>query len=735
MSQTRRNFLASTATIAAASLIQNPLLAFQPVIHTNGANPPDAWWLKVRRMAQHNLNEYDPKILDINKWVDYWAGLELDAIILTAGGFMAMYPTKLPNHYKSQFLGDRDLFGDYLKAFKKKNIRVIARLETNFLHQDIYKNRPEWFELDKDGNPVKHSETPWVYRTCLFSNYRNEQMPKIIQEVISMYDIDGFFTNSWPEVEHAPHLCYCQSCKKLGDLSHKQVLETAMDRNVQTINLINTESRKKPGCIYDVNIAGGIGAIQDLKTVANLSDLITTDHQGRGGNTAIWDCSQQGKVAYAAMRGKPVTNVIGVKTGAWRHSSNTSDETTLWMAQTTSSGMIPWLVWLGSDLPDNRWQEIGTKYYRWLKKNEIHFTNKRSMAKVAVVFSQRLNELYTAPGKVPGGYGGEPVNPKDKGNPLDYLQGMYYALLEGRFVFDFIHEDDLTTDIINNYSGLIMPNTALLSDAQVANLQKYVNAGGSILATFETGLYDEWGTKRSTFALSEIFNTQLKPGYTKPLGGIFYASTDGNHEITKQFKGLQHIPGGEFYIPVKTGEKHVLDIVPPYPNGIPEMVYGYPRKEINSANQVTDNPALITKEKGNSRAVYFPTDIDKLIWTSVSADLSSLMQEAIRWMLHGKFPVKVQGEGYVEIFAWETEPGFAIHVLNYNNPNMTKGAIRKIYPIGEQKVTVELPAGVTIKKASLLRADKNLIFKQTGNMIEFTIPSVQDVEIAALYKS
>jgi hypothetical protein len=328
----------------------------------------------MRRCAQHNLNEYDPKNLDIDKWVNYWASLKLNAIVITAGGFIAMYPTKLPHHYKSQFLGDRDVFGDYLKALKKKGIRVIARIETNFLHKDIYAERPDWVERNADGSPREHSETPWIYRTCLFSNYRNEQVPKIMNEIASNYDVDGFFTNSWPQVELPPHLCHCDNCKRLGNLSTRQVSELSMQRTLETITLLNNTVRQKGSkIVYNVNIAGGIGAIQDLQQVGNLADWITTDHQGRGGGTAIWDCAQQGKVAYAVMKGRPVTNVVGTKTGPWRHSSNSDAETTLWMAQTTSSGMIPWLVWLGSDLPDNRWQETGRKYYQWLEKNEQHF--------------------------------------------------------------------------------------------------------------------------------------------------------------------------------------------------------------------------------------------------------------------------------------------------------------------------------------------------------------------------
>ncbi|MFC0772396.1 alpha-amylase family protein [Terrimonas alba] len=730
MAQTRRDFITSSALASAGLLLSNTASAFHAI-----TDPGEKWYLKMRRVAQHNLNEYDPKNLDIDKWVDYWASLKLNAIIITAGGFIAMYPTKLPHHYKSQFLGNRDVFGDYLKALKKKGIKVIARIETNFLHKDIYAQRPEWVEKNEDGSPREHSETPWIYRTCLFSNYRNEQVPKIMNEIMANYDVDGFFTNSWPQVELPPHVCHCESCKRLGNLSTKEVSEIAMTRTLETINLLNSTVRKKgQKIVYNVNIAGGIGAIQDLQQVGNLADWITTDHQGRGGGTPIWDCAQQGKVAYAVMKGRPVTNVVGTKTGPWRHSSNSEAETNLWLAQTTSSGMIPWLVWLGSDLPDNRWQEIGRKYYQWLEKNEKHFFNKKPMARLGVVFSNKVNELYKAPGRVPGGYWGDPVNPNERGNSTDYLQGIYYALLEGRFVFDFIHVNDLTPEGLKNYNALILPNIALLSNEQANNLKSFVNRGGSLLATFETGMYDEWGKPRNDFALSDIFDVHLKSDYKGPRGQVFYTKINDKHEIFREFEMLEQLPGGEFYVPIKASGRHVLDIVPPFPNGIPEMVYPYPRKEIDSSGQETDNPAIVVREKGNSRLVYFPTDIDKNVWTRGSTDLSRIIQNSVRWMMKDKINISVEGEGYVEVFAWETEPGFALHILNYNNPNMTRASIRKVYPIGEQRVRMQLPNGVKISRAQLLRSGKPLSIRQNGNIVEFIIPSIGDFEIAALYK-
>ena len=93
----------------------------------------------------------------------------------------------------------------------------------------------------------------------------------------------------------------------------------------------------------------------------------------------------------------------------------------------------------------------------------------------------------------------------------------------------------------------------------------------------------------------------------------------------------------------------------------------------------------------------------------------------------------VEGEGIVECFAWETEPGFALHVLNYTNPNMHRGWLRQFYPIGEQKVRMEIPAGRNIARVELLRAGREIPFRQTGANVEFTISQVVDYEVAALH--
>ncbi len=51
------------------------------------------WFNKPMRWAQLTLVEDDPKTLDIAFWLDYFNRIKADAACLSAGGYMAFYPT------------------------------------------------------------------------------------------------------------------------------------------------------------------------------------------------------------------------------------------------------------------------------------------------------------------------------------------------------------------------------------------------------------------------------------------------------------------------------------------------------------------------------------------------------------------------------------------------------------------------------------------------------------------
>jgi Beta-galactosidase trimerisation domain len=308
----------------------------------------------------------------------------------------------------------------------------------------------------------------------------------------------------------------------------------------------------------------------------------------------------------------------------------------------------------------------------------------------------------------------------------EYMDGMYYALLEGRFLFDFVHEDKLAPEDVAKYSALLLPNTALLSDEQCGQLRAYVDAGGSLLATFETSMYTERNERRSDFGLADVFGIRKNGDIIGTVGNAYLARIEKQHQILKGFSDTNWIPGAENRIPVAPVEGPILTVVPGFVAYPPELSYPLQAR--------TNEPAIVLRQRGKSRLVYFPGDIERTMWRSGHTDLARLLQNSIRWVAGGANPpVTIEGDGVIEAFAWETQAGFAVHVLNYTNPAMHRGWIRNFYPIGTQKVTMSVPNGRRVTRVELLRAETNIPFTGGVGTIEFTIPRVLDYEVAALY--
>jgi hypothetical protein len=80
-----------------------------------------------------------------------------------------------------------------------------------------------------------------------------------------------------------------------------------------------------------------------------------------------------------------------------------------------------------------------------------------------------------------------------------------------------VHDGLLDPEHVDQFKTLILPNIAALSDAQCQQLREYVKRGGSIVATHETSLYDEWGVKRKNFGLADLFGVTFKGRVEGPM--------------------------------------------------------------------------------------------------------------------------------------------------------------------------------------------------------------------------
>ena len=118
-------------------------------------------------------------------------------------------------------------------------------------------------------------------------------------------------------------------------------------------------------------------------------------------------------------------------------------------------------------------------------------------------------------------------------------------------------------------------------------------------------------------------------------------------------------------MPLKPVANPVLTVVPGFVRYPPELAYP-PVSE-------TSEPAVVLREEGASRLAWFAGDVERTYWLTGHTDLLRLIDNTIRWVTRDERMVSVAGPGFIELFCWETEPGYAVHLLNYSNANAFHG--------------------------------------------------------------
>lgn len=678
------------------------------------------WQEKIHRVGQSNMTEHDPAVMNIEEWADYWHGAGAEIVFVSVTGILAFYPSKVKFHRLGKFLNGRDFFGECTRAAKRRGMRVVARMSPDLNWGDALEAHPEWAMRHADGSVQFNGEEPRLFRTCMFTSYMDDYIPAIMREINSLYDVDCFYTNGWPPIGSLPD-CHCAICSKLPPSNTTAYWNVFNERVLGLWSKYDAIAKeKKQDSFFFANLGGNVRCGPNLDRIGKTAVWFQADNQGRTyENPAIWGCSLQGRVCSAIMEGKFSANVTAAySTGSvrWRNGSKNPAEATMWLNETLASGMALYFHFIGSEDgfgEDRRWQKVGDDYFQWSAKHDAHLKPRRSIANLGVVIGQSTQLLYPGPATVPSReYMRETTN------------GVYGALLSGRFAFDFVHEDRLDFERIKKYRALLLPNVAMLSDRQCEQIRDYVRAGGSIMASFETGLYEENLKRRSDFGLADLFGISNAGNVIGTNGNAYYRRIERKHQVLDGFDDTNWLPGAQNRVPLKPIDDSVLTVVPGFVQYPPELAY----PPVSHTNE----PAIVLREMGFSRLAYFPGDIERTFWLTGHGDLLRLMHNTIRWLTQDNKVITVDGDGLAELFAWETAPGYAVHLLNYTNPNAHHGWLENIYPLGPQTVTMKLPSGAKVRSVELLRAGNAIPFRIEQEVLSFTIPHVDDYEVAAI---
>ena len=725
----RRELLASLALTSAAATLPAERTA------TAASAPRDAkesWFDRPMRWAQLTLVENDPGQYDPQFWLDYFKRVHADAACLSAGGVVAYYPTQIPLHHRSQWLKDTDPFGELLAGCRKQNMVVLARTDPHAVHQDVYDAHPDWIAVDAAGNKRRHWASPELWVTCALGPYNFEFMTKVHQEIMARYQVDGIFSNRWA----GSGMCYCEHCQRNFKAASGLDLPRTNDpqnpaqrsyilwkqqRLFDVWKLWDAEIRKlNPQARYIANSGGGALSSLDMKTIGELADTLFSDKQARRGVTAPWANGKNGKEYRATMGRKAIGGIFSVgveEPYRWKDSVQSEAESRLWVAEGTANGLRPWFTKFSGTLYDKRWLNVVADIYDWHHRAERYLRNEAPLARVGLVYSQQTATFY----------GGTRAQQKVE----DHSDGFYHALIEARIPFEMVHDRLLDAAHVDQFKVLILPNIAALSEQQCAQLREYVNRGGSLVATHETSLFDEWGVRRANFGLADVFGVNFKaqiPGpmqnsylkLEKDAAGKFHPLLAGLENTTRIINGV----AGVEVEPRTPVIPPPLSVIPSYPDLPMEMVY--PR------TQQSNIAGVYLRNLGRGRVVYFPWDIDRTFWEVLAEDHGKLLRNAVQWALNEEPVVTVTGPGILDVTVWRQKESLTVHLVNLTNPMMMKGPLRELIPISAQQVKVRLPQGARVKRVQLLSNSKPIPGKTAGGFLSVTVPTILAHEVIAI---
>ncbi len=243
--------------------------------------------------------------------------------------------------------------------------------------------------------------------------------------------------------------------------------------------------------------------------------------------------------------------------------------------------------------------------------------------------------------------------------------GAYEMLNRSHVVFDMVLDEHLAFENLAEYGILFLSNSACLSDAHCDAIRRFVEEGGTLIATHQTSLLDEWGQSRGQFALADVLGVEYRgPRGAEEKHPVIYVPHDDG--IASRFGHVICFYAGESSIAVDaesevlcTGSKvHEPEFCIGHFDSSTEFLGNFhPSMDYDSSE-----PAVTVHSYGKGQAIYIAGDVG-------SAYMNSPYPVLRRFVAHlvGRTPapIAVEAPEVIEMTAAYRPSGeLMIHLLN-----------------------------------------------------------------------
>ena len=691
---------------------------------------------------------------------DDW-NINCDWIVGTPGiapglGYLTTFNTPKFEEYPS--LGDFDLLREYLPHARKYGIHVLAYLNMHWFAYDFADAHPGWEQICADGvaygrkNPLYGGGTT----LCVNGGWRDWAV-ELVREAMKT-GIDGVFLDG-PVIY--PDACHCEACKAkfaarygadiplVEDWSNPDWLRFVEFRN-QSLAEFMADSRAAAKSVNPDGVAflnagswqantwrfgrgiDAVGPVEDFNGAEAFFHPGPRDH-----NLLAWTATAK----YMVAGGKPAVVFSHHALGAWHYIPMPKFEAELAVAQTVACGANPWIAVFDYALDHSRAAAVEPikEMQSFLSSHEEYYTNTQSCADVALLNSSQTTTYYVSDRPEfygEWGSGAEENLVADLGGGMKQVDwakrkqtcegaldssylGYLSALTRSHIPFDVVLDDAISREGLARYKVLILPNSACLSDAQIESIKEFVRQGGSVVAEFETGAYDELGRRREANPLLETLGVRELGRMLRPVPFEEYVRVREAHPALGEFQ-----PGRLIARPTNS-----LQCIAAPGACAPSVFMNEVGGSYKPLRGESDSPALILNSHGAGRTAYIPSLIGDFYNRFKLADYEMLIESVVRWAHIDALPMAVDCPPTVEVELRRSADGSRLLVHLVNNTGDMQRPITEMIPIRDVRVRLKCASPTSVRA---LRAGVDLPFTYSNGQAEFTLAELEVYELVVV---
>ncbi|TDF98069.1 alpha-amylase family protein [Paenibacillus piri] len=667
-----------------------------------------AWWDRNNlRLIQNNLREIDCN-LDVDLLMNELNRFSANVLMMNAGGIVAFYPTVLEHQYRAAGQ-TKDLLKEAIDKTHANGMKFIARFDFSKAHESIFQRHPEWFYRSKDGQEVNYYG---IVHTCLNGYYQREYSLKIIDEVISNYDVDGIFFNmfgyqNWDYSGNYYGTCFCDNCKLRFMDMYGLDLPDSEDTGDPVFRVYKE--------FQDVTTKQMLDRIHELVKSKPREIAISTynehkvDIVRKESNTAItrphpvwlYSASENVKSLEDTWDDKLISNCcINAIDLFYRFTAVSHHEMNLrlYEALASGSGLDFCIIGVFDGYPDRANFADVQRIFRYHADNECYYGRFQSLADLALI--------------KPGG--------TRKTASKEYL-GMFKVLKEQHIQFDVIHENDLLRqeNKLHRYRMILIPDIAGFQAEPLALFRQLHASGVHLLATGRSFTADDANRE----LLRDIFKV-MSYREDKAVRSAYLAAAE--KRIFSRFAERDWIMLDDYFGHVEFAPacRGVLRFVTPSTFGPPERASGH---------QVSESfGAAIHRSGSSGAAAYLPWNPGEHYYKYGYEDHKNVLLDVIDHVTEGGYVLTAKASPQAEIMLNRIDGQTCmLHVVNVSGFN----GVTYLEPIPMHDLEITLRGIGPCRRAEELASGQPVQLESREDAVTVKLPVLQQFAAIVLHQS